>query len=146
MTTGFQVRAGINTKTGQSSVWRGFTLIEMIIVISIIAILVSIAAPMYSQAVVRAKETVLRQDLYNLRQLIDQYTLDKLKAPQSLDDLVSAGYLKSLPKDPFTNKTDTWQPVQEDVLLSIDQSEPGISDVHSGATGISVDGTPYNSW
>ena len=125
---------------------RGFTLIELMIVIFIIVTLVSIAAPMYSQSVVRAKEAVLRQDLYQLRQAIDQYTLDKLKAPQTLEDVVAAGYLKSLPKDPFTNKSDTWQPVQEDTLQSIDQTEPGISDVHSGATGNGADGSPYNSW
>src|SRR5205085_7761468 len=89
---------------------RGFTLVELMIVIFIIITLVSIAAPMYSQSVVRAKEAVLRQDLYQMRQAIDQYTLDKFKAPQALDDLVSAGYLKNLPKDPFTNKADTWQP------------------------------------
>ena len=124
----------------------GFTLIELMIVIFIIVTLVSIAAPMYSQSVVRAKEAVLRQDLYQLRQAIDQYTLDKLKAPQTLDDVVAAGYLKSLPKDPFTNKSDSWQPVQEDTLQSIDQTEPGISDVHSGATGNGADGSPYNSW
>ena len=124
----------------------GFTLVELMIVIFIIVTLVSIAAPMYSQSVVRAKEAVLRQDLYQLRQAIDQYTLDKLKAPQTLDDVVAAGYLKSLPKDPFTNKSDSWQPVQEDTLQSIDQTEPGISDVHSGATGNGVDGSPYSSW
>src|SRR5436305_15070721 len=93
---------------------RGFTLIELMIVMFIIVTLVSIAAPAYSRAVVSAKETVLRQDLYHLRQAIDQYTMDKFKAPQTLDDLVSAGYLKALPKDPFTTKTDTWQPVMED--------------------------------
>src|SRR5437588_10349165 len=124
----------------------GFTLVELMIVIFIIITLVSIAAPMYSQSVVRAKEAVLRQDLYQMRQAIDQYTLDKFKAPQALDDLVSAGYLKILPKDPFTNKADTWQPVMEDILQSIDQTEPGISDVHSGASGTGLDGSPYNSW
>jgi general secretion pathway protein G len=125
---------------------RGFTLIELMIVMFIIVTLVSIAAPAYSRAVVGAKETVLRQDLYHMRQAIDEYTMDKFKAPQTLDDLVTGGYLKSLPKDPFTNKTDTWQPVMEDTLLAIDQTEPGITDVHSGATGNGLDGTPYNSW
>lgn len=137
---------GTQRRTSKTRASRGFTLIEMMIVMFIIVTLVSIAAPMYSQSVVRAKEAVLRQDLYQLRQAIDQYTLDKLKAPQSLDDLVSAGYLKSLPKDPFTNKADTWQPAMEDVLQSIDQTEPGISDVHSGAAGNGVDGSAYSSW
>lgn len=124
----------------------GFTLIELMIVISIIMILMSIAAPQYAISVRRAKEATLRQDLYVLRQAIDQFTQDKLRAPQSLDDLVSAGYLRALPKDPMTQQTDTWQVVQEDVLQSIDQTQPGITDVHSGSTEPSLDGTPYSEW
>src|SRR5437588_1294889 len=137
---------GLNRLNPKRRSLRGFTLIEMMIVMFIIVTLVSIAVPAYSRAVVGAKETVLRQDLYHMRQAIDEYTMDKFKAPQTLDDLVSGGYLKSLPKDPFTNKTDTWQPIMEDTLLAIDQTEPGITDVHSGATGNGLDGTPYNSW
>ena len=125
---------------------RGFTLVELMIVIFIIMILIGIAAPRYQISVIRAREAVLRQDLYNLRQGIDQYTADKLRAPQSLDDLVSAGYFRELPKDPFTDSRDTWQTVQEDVLQSIDQNEPGITDVHSGAAGSSLDGTPFSEW
>jgi general secretion pathway protein G len=125
---------------------RGFTLIELMIVISIILILVSIAVPLYNQSIIRAREAVLRQDLFAMRSVIDQYTLDKGKAPQSLDDLVTAGYLKEIPKDPFTNARDTWQAEPEDVLLSVDQDEPGISDVHSGASGTGTDGTAYSSW
>ncbi|HEY5164287.1 MAG TPA: prepilin-type N-terminal cleavage/methylation domain-containing protein [Terriglobales bacterium] len=125
---------------------RGFTLIELMIVISIILILVSIAIPMYNQSIVRAKEAVLHQDLFAMRSVIDQYTMDKGKAPQSLDDLVSAGYLKIIPLDPFTNARDTWQAQPEDVLLTINQDEPGISDVHSGASGTGTDGTAYSSW
>lgn len=125
---------------------RGFTLIELMIVIIMILILVSIAAPMYTVSVTRARETVLRQNLYNLRMAIDQYTYDKMKAPQSLDDLVSAGYFREIPVDPMTNSRETWQVDQEDVLLSIDQTEPGISNVHSGASGSGLDGTPYSSW
>jgi general secretion pathway protein G len=125
---------------------RGFTLIELMIVIMIIGILAAIAAPMYSQSIVRAKEATLRQDLYHLRQAIDAYTMDKQKAPQSLDDLVSANYFREIPKDPFTDKRDTWQVVQEDVYSSIDQNEPGITDVHSGAPGTALDGTAYSSW
>jgi general secretion pathway protein G len=125
---------------------RGFTLIELMIVMSIILILVSISIPIYNQSITRAKESVLRDDLFTLRSLINQYTLDKQKAPQSLDDLVSGGYLKQLPKDPFTNRTDSWTTEQEDVLLSADQQEPGITDVHSGSTLTSIDGTAYNTW
>jgi general secretion pathway protein G len=88
----------------------------------------------------------LKQDLFSMRQAIDQYSQDKMKAPQSLQDLVSAGYLRALPKDPFTNSDSTWQAVQEDVLTSIDQQEPGISDVKSGSNLVSSEGTPYSSW
>jgi general secretion pathway protein G len=125
---------------------RGFTIIELMVVISIILILVSIAVPIYSQSILRAKEAVLRQDLFSMRSVIDQYTMDKGKAPQSLDDLVQAGYLKEIPTDPMTDSRDTWQVTQEDVLLSVDQNEPGISDVHSGATGTGTDGRPYSEW
>lgn len=125
---------------------RGFTLVELMIVIAIIAILVAVAAPIYSQSILRAKEATLRQDLFNLRQSIDQFTMDKQRAPQSLDELVTAGYFRELPKDPFTNSSETWVPVQEDVYNSIDQTQPGISDVHSGAPGTASDGTPYSSW
>jgi len=81
-----------------------------------------------------------------MRSVIDQYTLDKGKAPQSLQDRGQAGYLKELPKDPFTDSRDSWEVEQEDVLLSVDQDEPGISDVHSGANGTGSDGTAYSSW
>ncbi len=125
---------------------RGFTLIELMVVMSIILILISVAVPIYSQSILRAKEAVLRQNLFSMRSVIDQYTMDKGKAPQSLDDLVQAGYLKEVPKDPFTDSRDTWQTVQEDVLLSVDQNEPGINDVKSGAPGNGSDGTAYSSW
>jgi len=125
---------------------RGFTLIELMMVISIILILVSIAAPIYKTAILHAHEAVLRDDLFTMRSLIQQYTLDKQKAPQSLEDLVSAGYIKQIPKDPFTGTADTWVTDQEDVLLSVDQQQPGIVDVHSGASGASSEGTPYSSW
>jgi general secretion pathway protein G len=125
---------------------RGFTLIEMLIVISLVMILVAIAVPNYQRSIMRAKESVLKQDLFQLRSLISQYTLDKQKAPQALDDLISAGYLKQIPIDPMTNARDTWTVDQEDALLSVDQQEPGISDVHSGSNAISSDGTAYSTW
>jgi general secretion pathway protein G len=131
-------------KYGKKS--AGFTLIEMIIVIAIISILASIAGANYQHSVWRAREAVLRNDLFTMRSSIDQYTLDKQKAPQSLDDLVTAGYIKSIPKDPITNATDTWVTVQEDTLMAIDQTEPGIVDVHSGSSTTSTDGSTYNSW
>jgi len=124
---------------------RGFTLLELMIVIFIIMILMSIAAPMYQRSIIHARESVLRQDLYTLRNAIDQYTLDKEKAPQSLDDLVTAGYIREIPTDPFTNSKDTWQTEQEDVMMSVDQTEPGITDVHSGASGTTSDGIAYSA-
>ncbi|MFL6436283.1 MAG: type II secretion system protein [Terriglobales bacterium] len=125
---------------------RGFTLIELMIVISIILTLIAIAVPMYQQSVIRAKEAVLRQDLKTMRDQIDNYTMDKEKAPQSLQDLVEAGYLRKIPKDPFTNSTETWQAESSDTLQSLDQTEPGITDVHSGSNETGSDGTPYSSW
>jgi general secretion pathway protein G len=129
-------------KTRRSS---GFTLLEMMIVISIMVILMSIALPIYNQSVVRARESVLRQDLFELRSLISQYTLDKQKAPQGLDDLVSGGYIKIVPKDPMTNEAN-WEVAQEDVLLAVDQQDPGISDVHSASSATGSDGTAYSAW
>jgi general secretion pathway protein G len=125
---------------------RGFTLIELMIVISMILILVSISIPAYNQSILRAKESVLRQDLFQLRSLISQYTLDKQKAPQSLDDLVQAQYIKQIPMDPMTGSNSTWTVDQEDTVMSVDQQEPGISDVHSGAAQTSSDGTAYSAW
>src|SRR6202142_1417144 len=93
---------------------RGFTLIELMIVISLILILVSISIPAYNQSILRAKESVLKQDMFQLRSLISQYTLDKQKAPQSLDDLVQAGYIKQIPNDPMTGSNSTWTVEQED--------------------------------
>ena len=125
---------------------RGFTLIELMVVISIIVILMSVAIPRYQASILRARETVLRDDLYTLRSVIDEYTLDKQKAPQSLQELVDAGYLKQLPNDPFTNSRDTWVPVTDESLMSPDQTEPGIIDVHSGSDLNSSEGTAYSTW
>lgn len=123
----------------------GFTLIEMMMVMLIMAILLAIAVPIYNQAVVRARESVLRNDLFEMRKLISQYTLDKQKAPQGLDDLVQAGYIKEIPKDPMTGQAN-WEVVQEDVLLAVDQQDPGISDVKSASNAMSSDGTAYSTW
>jgi general secretion pathway protein G len=137
----------------KSSTWKlrdrrqgGFTLIEMIIVISMIAILISIAVPIYNIHLRHAREAVLKEDLYSMRNAIDQYTQDKAKAPQDLSDLVSAGYLHALPKDPMTGSSETWQAVQEDVMMALDQTQPGITDVHSGSNATSSEGTAYSSW
>jgi general secretion pathway protein G len=126
---------------------RGFTLIELMIVISIILILISVSIPAYQQSVIRARESVLRQNLFTLRSVISQYTLDKQKAPQALEDLVSAGYIKQLPMDPMTGHADTWVPEQaEDTLMAVDEQEGGIDNVHSGSEAVSTDGTTYSTW
>jgi len=124
---------------------RGFTLIEMMVVVSLILILVSIALPVYNRSMLRAKEGVLKQDLFTLRQVIDQYTLDKQKAPQSLDDIVTAGYIKKVPIDPFTNEAN-WTVDQEDATQAVDQQEPGIVDVHSSSNLTATNGEAYSSW
>jgi general secretion pathway protein G len=123
----------------------GFTLIELMIVISIMAILLSVAVPTFKNQILRSREAVLKQNLDTLRKTIDAYTYDKRKAPQSLDDLVSAGYLKKIPVDPVTNQAD-WEVVTEDTMASIDQTEPGINDVHSASQQQSTEGTAYNTW
>jgi general secretion pathway protein G len=132
----------MNRRSGQ----RGFTLIELMVVISIIVILMSVAIPRYQASILRARETVLRDDLYTLRTVIDQYTLDKQKAPQSLADLVESGYLKQLPMDPFTNSRESWVPVTDESIMSPDQSQPGIVDVHSGSDQKSSEGSAYSTW
>lgn len=125
---------------------RGFTLIELIIVCAMISILLGVMVPVYKIHILHANEAVLKEDLHSMREAIDQYSQDKGKAPQTLDDIVSAGYLRALPKDPFTHAADTWQVVQEDVMQSLDQTAPGISDVKSGSSLISSEGTAYSSW
>jgi general secretion pathway protein G len=124
---------------------NGFTLLEMMIVISIIIILMAVAIPNYNRTVIQSRESVLRSNLSTLRSVISQYTLDKQKAPQSLDDLVQAGYLRQIPMDPMTKETN-WEVVQEDVMMAVDQQEPGITDVHSASSGVATDGTAYSTW
>jgi general secretion pathway protein G len=123
----------------------GFTLIELMIVIAITSILLAMAVPMYQKSIVRAKESVLRQNLFTLRTVIDEFTYDKAKAPQSLQDLVSEGYLRQIPFDPMTGQPD-WQVVMEDAVSSVNQTEPGIFDVRSKSDKKSLEGTPYNEW
>ena len=125
----------------------GFTLLELIIVMTIIATLAAMAIPAFTRNVVAAKEAVLREDLQVMRTAIGSYTVDKQKAPQSLQDLVDGGYLKAIPKDPITGRTDTWITSQSDTLSSVDQTDSGgIDDVHSGAQVNATDGSSYNTW
>lgn len=124
----------------------GFTFVELMVVITIIVILVTMAIPIYQRSITRAKESVLKNNLFTLRTVIDNYTYDKEKAPQSLQDLVSEGYLRAIPNDPMTGSNQGWKTVMEDASQSVSQSEPGIFDVHSGSDKIGSDGTPYSEW
>jgi general secretion pathway protein G len=124
----------------------GFTLLELMIVITIILILIAMGAGRYDQSVARAREAALKQDLTVMRHAIEQYTLDKQAAPQSLEELVGAGYLREVPTDPMTRKKD-WRVDYENVLLSPDQSGTGITDVHSSSDRLSpFENTPYSTW
>lgn len=124
----------------------GFTLMELMIVMMIIGVLTTLAIPSFVSAVRSAKEAVLKEDLRVMRSAIDSYTMDKQKAPQSLDDLVQEGYLKVIPEDPMTKSRETWQTDVSDSLHSLDQTDPGIDDVHSGSQETGTDGQPYSTW
>ena len=126
-------------RTGKAGNAHGFTLIELMIVISIIGILATIAVPSYQSSLMKARETVLRQDLFTLRELLDHHRADKGKYPASLDALVAAGYLRAIPKDPFTNLSSSWQEILE-------PTEGGIFDVYSGSDLMGTNGTAYNKW
>lgn len=125
---------------------RGYTIIELIIVMAIVSVLISVAVPLYTKSIQRTKETVLKQNLFNLRTVIDEYTFDKKKAPQTLDDLVREGYLRAVPIDPITGSDRTWEVIIEDSLTSVDQTQPGIFDVRSGSDLRSLEGNAYSEW
>lgn len=124
---------------------RGFTLLELMVVMSIIAILLAIVIPTYSHSILVAHENQLRSELAQLRSAIWKYTFDKQKAPQSLDDLRVAGYIDRVPDDPITREPN-WAVDEDEYLLSADQQDPGVVDVHSASTAIATDGTAYSSW
>jgi general secretion pathway protein G len=124
----------------------GFTLIELMIVMAIIGVLAVVAIPSYVGAVKQAREAVLKEDLHVLRDAIDSFTADKQKAPQSLDELVQEGYIRAIPVDPMTRSAETWVTETSDALHSLDQTDPGIDNVHSGSQENGSDGQPYSSW
>ena len=142
-TAGTSARA---TKLGTKVPRAGYTLIELLIVMAIISVLIAVAVPFYTKTMLRTKESVLRQNIFNLRTVIDEYTFDKKAAPQVLEDLVDAGYLRAVPIDPVTGSDKTWRVTMEDSLTSVDQTKPGIYNVHSGSDLKSLEGTPYSEW
>ena len=125
---------------------RGFTLIEVLIVVTLVVILASIGMPVYQNSVKRSREAVLKEDLFRMRDAIDQYYADKNKYPQSLQDLVTDGYLREVPKDPITNSADTWTTVPAEPDPANPVAEPGVYNVHSGSERTSMQGTPYSEW
>lgn len=131
---------------GKKSRFRGgFTLLELMIVISVMMILMAVAVPLYQHHVIQAREAVLKQNLETLRKVLEQYRLDKGQSPQSLDDLVTAGYLPKIPVDPMTNKAD-WVTEPEDTTEAVDPQQTGIGKVHSSATGTSLSEGEYSTW
>ena len=133
-------------RRGARRALRGFTFVELMIVMAIIAILLSVAIPIYNRSIIRAKESVLKNNLFTMRTVIDEYTYDKQKAPQTLQDLVSDGYLREVPMDPMTGNSDSWKIIQEDPSNTVNQQQPGIYDVRSGSDKTSLEGTPYSDW
>lgn len=140
-----KVGGAVETSGRVRSGSRGFTMIEMMIVVMIILILLGIAAGRYERTIKHSRETVLKSDLKVMREAIDNFTLDKQAAPQSLDDLQQAGYLREVPVDPITSAKD-WDPQFDNVVMSPDQVTTGITDVHSHSSATSTEGTPYNTW
>ena len=136
---------GRNTRTG-SRRERGFTLVELLIVISLISILAAMGLVQYRNSVVSAKEATLKQDLFRMRDAIDQYYADKGKYPSALDSLVSDGYMRRVPEDPFTKSADSWQTVPAEPDPNNPSGEPGVYDVKSGAQGSALDGSNYSDW
>lgn len=140
------IRNGNVPESRRAFLRRGFTLIELMIVMAIIVILIAVAVPFYQKSITRAKETVLRNNLFAMRSAIDEYTYDKQKAPAALQDLVTEGYLRDVPKDPIMGNSDSWKIIMEDAGQAVNSTEPGIFDVRSGSDKKSLDGSNYADW
>ena len=130
------------TRSGRA----GFTLIELMVVKAIVLVILSVAVPLYNKSVIRARETVLHQNLATMRAVIDEYTYDKQKAPQNLEDIVREGYLRQVPMDPMVGNNTGWKIIMEEAAASVSQAEPGIFDVRSSSEKISLEGTKYSEW
>ena len=130
------------TRSGRA----GFTIIELMVVMAIVLVILSVAVPLYNKSVIRARETVLHQNLATMRAVIDEYTYDKQKAPQNLEDIVREGYLRQVPMDPMVGNNTSWKIIMEEAAASVSQAEPGIFDVRSSSEKISLEGTKYSEW
>jgi general secretion pathway protein G len=130
----------------QSGKRAGFTIMELMVSMAIVLVVISVAVPLYQKSLIRARESVLRQNLFSMRTVIDEYTYDKQKAPQQLEDLVREGYLRQMPLDPIVGNSTSWKIIMEDASASASQSEPGIFDVRSSSEKTSLEGTPYSEW
>ena len=130
----------------RKNVQRGFTLIELLIVMSIIGILASIVVPNYQRNLIKAREAVLMEDLYQMRRAIDAYFADNISYPESLDDLVASKYIRDIPRDPFTQASDTWEEIPPTPSLEGEIAEGGLEDVHSGSDLVGLNGIPYRDW
>lgn len=124
----------------------GYTLIELMIVLTIIGILASIAIPSYQRSLIKAREAVLMEDLYQMRRAIDSYFADHVRYPDSLDELVERKYLRGIPRDPFTQSSETWEVLEPSPTLDGEIAEGGVEDVHSGSDLVGLNGIPYREW
>src|SRR5580658_11323205 len=139
-------QSGIDPMQNEVKRQSGYTLIELIVVMAIISVLVSIAVPLYQKSITRTKESLLKNNLFTLRTVIDEYTFDKKKAPQTLNDLVTEGYLRNVPIDPITGSDQTWRLIMEDAYSMVDQTQAGIFEVRSGSDLKGLNGVPYSQW